>query len=145
MGYRRRGVGGEEEIIRDKLEKEKVSVYKILRPECIKVPLDVRSKGETVWELIHILYSAGFIHNPGEALETILQRERQGGTTLGEGIAILHGRIPDIKEPAVALGVLPKVRKFTCRYLPRSQNFFQTRMPGSVCDMPGTKWKPWIL
>ena len=31
-----------------------------------------------------------------------------GGTTLGEGIAILHGRIPDLIEPAVALGVLPK-------------------------------------
>ncbi|MCF7917061.1 MAG: PTS sugar transporter subunit IIA, partial [Candidatus Omnitrophica bacterium] len=29
-------------------------------------------------------------------------------TTLGEGIAIMHGRIPDLIEPAVALAVIPK-------------------------------------
>ncbi|MFQ5952043.1 MAG: PTS sugar transporter subunit IIA, partial [Candidatus Omnitrophota bacterium] len=102
---------GEEEIIRDKLKREKLSVYNILRPECLRVPLDVKSKGEATWELIRTLQSAGFVENPGEVLEIILQRERQGGITLGEGIAILHGRIPDISESAIALGVLPKDRK----------------------------------
>ncbi len=99
---------GEEEIIRDKLEKEKLNVYKLIRPECLRVPLDVSSKGEAIWELIRTLQSAGFIHNAGKVLEIILQRERQGGTTLGEGIAILHGRLPDINEPVVALGVLTR-------------------------------------
>jgi len=99
---------GEEERIRQRLEKEKISVYEIVRPECLRVPLDVKSKGEATWELIQTLQSAGFVHNPGQVLEKILQRERQGGTTLGEGIAILHGRLPDIREPAVALGVLPR-------------------------------------
>lgn len=73
--------------------------------------MDIRSKGEAVWELIYMLHTAGFINNPGEVLETILQRERQGGTTLGEGVAILHGRLPDIEEPVVALGILPKDQK----------------------------------
>ncbi len=99
---------GEEQGIRGKLEKEKLSIDKLIYPECLRVPLDVKSKGEATWELIRTLQSAGFIHNPGEVLERILQRERQGGTTLGEGIAILHGRVPDLIEPAVALGVLPK-------------------------------------
>ena len=69
---------------------------------------DVGSKGEAIWELLHLLQSRGFILNAGEVLEIILQRERQGGTTLGEGIAILHGRIPAIPEPCVAMGVLPR-------------------------------------
>ena len=72
------------------------------------LPLDVDSKGEAIWELLHLLQSRGFILNAGEVLEIILQRERQGGTTLGEGIAILHGRIPGISEPCVAMGVLPR-------------------------------------
>ncbi|MGD2278489.1 MAG: PTS sugar transporter subunit IIA [Candidatus Omnitrophota bacterium] len=101
---------GEEEIIRDKLKREKLSVYQILRPECLRVPLEVESKGEATWELIRTLQSAGFIDNPGKVLEIILQRERQGGITLGEGIAILHGRLPEITEPAIALGILPKDR-----------------------------------
>lgn len=99
---------GEERKIREKFKKEKLSVYKLIRPECLRVPLDVSSKGEAIWELIQTLQSAGFVRNPGQILEIILQRERQGGTTIGEGIAILHGRLPEITEPAVALGLLPK-------------------------------------
>jgi len=99
---------GEEEKIRDKLERERINIYQLIRPECLRVPLDVSSKGEAIWELIRTLQSAGFIQNAGEVLEIILERERQGGTTIGEGIAILHGRLPDINEPVVALGVLPR-------------------------------------
>jgi len=99
---------GEEDKIRDLVEKERLSMNKLIRPECLKVPLDVNSKGEAIWELIRMLQSVGFVHNAGKVLEIILQRERQGGTTLGEGVAILHGRIPGLREPAVALGVLAK-------------------------------------
>ncbi|MGB2660869.1 MAG: PTS sugar transporter subunit IIA [Candidatus Omnitrophota bacterium] len=102
---------GEEEIMRDKLKKGRINVFNLLRPECLRVPLDVRSKGEATWELIHTLHSAGYIHNPGNVLEIILQRERQGGITLGEGIAILHGRLPEITEPCIALGIVPKDRR----------------------------------
>ncbi len=98
---------GEEAFIRDKLEKEKLSVSGILNPDCIKVPLKAKSKGEAIWELIRALKTTGYIENPGEVLEIILERERQGGTALGDGIAILHGRIPNISKPAVALGLLP--------------------------------------
>ncbi len=99
---------GEEEIIRDKMQKERLDIYELIRPECLRVPLEVNSKGEAIWELIRTIQSAGFIQNGGEVLQIILQRERQGGITLGEGTAILHGRIPDLKEPAIAIGVLPR-------------------------------------
>jgi PTS system nitrogen regulatory IIA component len=55
----------------------------------------------------------GYVENAGEVLDIILERERQGGTTLGEGIAILHGRLPGSSEPAVALGILPKGQGIT--------------------------------
>jgi PTS system fructose-specific IIC component len=101
---------GEEEMLREKLRNEKVDISRLFRAERLRVPLDVASKGETIWELICTLHSTGFIQNPGEILEIILQKERQGGTTIGEGIAILHDRIPELSEPAVVLGVLPQDR-----------------------------------
>ncbi|MBC8461511.1 MAG: PTS sugar transporter subunit IIA [Deltaproteobacteria bacterium] len=98
----------EEEIIREKLEKEKLNVAAILNPDCLRIPLEVNSKGEAIWELIRTLKATGYIENPGQILEIILKRERQGGTTLGDGIAILHGRLSGITKPGVALGVLPR-------------------------------------
>jgi len=99
---------GEEEIIRNTLKNNKLDFHTFLYPECLRVPLDVKSKGEAIWELIQTLHSAGFIQNPGDVLERILERERQGGTTLGEGVAILHCRLPYLKRSAVVLGVLPR-------------------------------------
>jgi mannitol/fructose-specific phosphotransferase system IIA component (Ntr-type)/Kef-type K+ transport system membrane component KefB len=99
---------GEEELIKEALKNEKVSLTRYLHIECLRVPFKITSKGAAIWELIRTLQSAGFVHNPGEVLEIILERERQGGTTLGDGISILHGRLPYLKEPAVALGILPK-------------------------------------
>ncbi|MFC1667794.1 PTS sugar transporter subunit IIA [Chlamydiota bacterium] len=95
------------DIIKNKLKKEQVNIYSLLHPECLRIPLEVHSKGEAIWELIKTLQLNGYIKNAGEVLEIILQRERQGGTTIGDGIAILHGRIPRLPQPAIALGVLP--------------------------------------
>jgi mannitol/fructose-specific phosphotransferase system IIA component (Ntr-type)/Kef-type K+ transport system membrane component KefB len=103
-------LGDEAAVIRDKLRKEKLSIFDLLTPSCLKVNFDVHSKGEAIWKLVELVHAAGRIHNPGEVLEIILQRERQGGITLGEGIAILHGRLSGIDKPVVALGVLPPGR-----------------------------------
>jgi mannitol/fructose-specific phosphotransferase system IIA component (Ntr-type)/Kef-type K+ transport system membrane component KefB len=99
---------GEEDVVRDKLKKEPISVSQVLHPDCLRVPFNVSSKGEAIWELIRAIQQAGFIENPGQVLETVLQRERQGGVTLGDGIAIPHARLPELQQPVVALGVLPE-------------------------------------
>lgn len=99
---------GEEEIIKDKLSREKIDITQFIRSECLCVPMEVRSKGEAIWKFLFNLQSLGYVENPGDVLDRILERERQGGITIGEGIAILHGRIPGLSEPIIALGVLPK-------------------------------------
>ncbi len=100
----------EDEFLQQKMENEEIDLYNLLHPECLHVPLDVHSKGEAIWKLILSLQTTGAISNPGLVLEKILERERQGGTTIGEGIAILHCRLKDLGHPAVALGVLPRKR-----------------------------------
>lgn len=98
---------GEEAMIREAIQKQEIRLSRLITPECLKVPLNARSKGEAIWELIRTLHSVGNIDNPGQVLEIILERERQGGTTLGQGISILHGRLSELNEPAIALGILP--------------------------------------
>jgi mannitol/fructose-specific phosphotransferase system IIA component (Ntr-type)/Kef-type K+ transport system membrane component KefB len=101
---------GEEDVIREKLKRAPISVNQVLHPDTLRVPLDVTSKGEAIWELIRTIQQAGFINNPGRVLETILERERQGGVTLGDGIAIPHARLPELQQPVVAMGVMPEGR-----------------------------------
>jgi len=101
---------GEEDLIREKLERAPLAVNQVLHPDTLRVPLEVSSKGEAIWELIRTIQQAGFISNPGLVLETILERERQGGVTLGNGIAIPHARLPELQYPVVAMGVMPQGR-----------------------------------
>jgi mannitol/fructose-specific phosphotransferase system IIA component (Ntr-type)/Kef-type K+ transport system membrane component KefB len=100
----------EEDVIRDKLKKEPIAVSQVLYPDLLRVPFEVSSKGEAIWELIRAIQQAGYIDNPGRVLDTILERERQGGVTLGDGIAIPHARLPELQQPVVALGVMPEGR-----------------------------------
>ncbi|MBW8823725.1 MAG: PTS sugar transporter subunit IIA [Xanthomonadales bacterium] len=44
---------------------------------------------------------ADLIGQPG-ALEALLQREQMGSTAIGHGVAVPHGRLADLKEPAGA-------------------------------------------
>jgi mannitol/fructose-specific phosphotransferase system IIA component (Ntr-type)/Kef-type K+ transport system membrane component KefB len=100
----------EEDVIREKLKKEPLAVSQVLHPDLLRVPFEVSSKGEAIWELIRTIQQAGFIDNPGKVLDTVLERERQGGVTLGDGIAIPHARLPELKQPVVAMGILPEGR-----------------------------------
>jgi mannitol/fructose-specific phosphotransferase system IIA component (Ntr-type)/Kef-type K+ transport system membrane component KefB len=115
MKWRSWATGGgelisEEDVIREKLAREPLLVNQVLHPDTLRVPLEVSSKGEAIWELIRTIQQAGFIENPGLVLETILERERQGGVTLGDGIAIPHARLPELQQPVVAMGVMPEGR-----------------------------------
>ncbi|MBN1520962.1 MAG: PTS sugar transporter subunit IIA [Candidatus Aureabacteria bacterium] len=98
---------GEETLIRNKISREKINISELIMPGCLQIPFLVSSKGEAIWKLIQMLEIAGLIDNPGEVLQIILEREKQGGITLGEGVAILHGRLPQLVRPILALGVLP--------------------------------------
>ncbi len=104
----------EEYLIRKSIEKGRITLSSLIHPECLRVPLEVSDEGEAIWELVQTLHAAGMIDNPGKVLGIIMERERQGGITLGNGIAILHGRLPELERPAVALGILPEDQPIYC-------------------------------
>ncbi|MBO2604951.1 PTS IIA-like nitrogen regulatory protein PtsN [Shewanella algae] len=74
----------------------------ILRPECTTCATPGSKK--KVLELISDLASAQYPTLSSQAIfESLLAREKMGSTGIGNGIAIPHGRLPNITEPIAVL------------------------------------------
>ncbi|GAB1105111.1 MAG: PTS IIA-like nitrogen regulatory protein PtsN [Shewanella algae] len=74
----------------------------ILRPEGTTCATPGSKK--KVLELISDLASAQYPTLSSQAIfESLLAREKMGSTGIGNGIAIPHGRLPDITEPIAVL------------------------------------------
>jgi len=59
----------------------------------------VSSKSAIIAEVIGLLPSI----DPDQAMAVVMEREKLGSTGIGHGIAIPHGRLPDLDAPVVAL------------------------------------------
>lgn len=74
----------------------------VLRPECTVCATPGSKK--KVLELISELAAAQYHNLSSQAIfESLLAREKMGSTGIGNGIAIPHGRMPDITEPIAVL------------------------------------------
>jgi PTS system nitrogen regulatory IIA component len=72
---------------------KKVDIEKILRPEQIAVDIQVSSKKRALEVLSELLAKGEPQLTPAEVFECLLSRERLGGTALGKGVALPHGRL----------------------------------------------------
>ncbi len=70
----------------------------------VKVGLESLDKEECFEEMIDLLVRADRIPDREGALEAIRQREAQGTTGIGQGVAIPHGKHPSISSLTAALG-----------------------------------------
>jgi len=59
----------------------------------------VSSKSAIIAEIIELFPSI----DPDQAMAVVMEREKLGSTGIGHGIAIPHGRLPDLDAPVVAL------------------------------------------
>ncbi len=84
-----------------------MSVSKMLPPEHILVGVDWQSK-KRAFEQVSIIFenSAGIARD--KVFSALMQRERLGSTSIGNGGAIPHGCLEGAKEPLCALVVLSK-------------------------------------
>ena len=76
----------------------------LLDESVVKVGLESQNKEECFEEMIDLLARAGHISDRPGALEAVLQREQQGTTGIGDGIAIPHGKHASIPTLTVAVG-----------------------------------------
>jgi len=58
-----------------------------------------QSKRALITELAHVLTSI----DPDRVMEVVMAREQLGSTGIGHGVAIPHGRMPDLSLPMVAV------------------------------------------
>ena len=77
----------------------------LLSQDRIKVPLGSRTKDELLRELVDLVASAG---QPGSAeaiLAAVREREQLLSTGIGSGVAIPHGKTPEVDQLLMAAGV----------------------------------------
>jgi len=77
----------------------------LLDESVVKVDLNSLEKEECFEEMIDLLVRAGRLSDRAGALEAVRQREAQGTTGIGQGVAIPHGKHPSVPALTAALGV----------------------------------------
>ena len=77
----------------------------ILRPTCVKVPLEGKDKQSVITELVDLLDTNGLLSDKNVVLDAVLAREQTRSTGIGSGIAIPHGKCKAVKELVMAIGV----------------------------------------
>jgi nitrogen PTS system EIIA component len=74
-----------------------MKISDLLQPQAVVVSLKVQGKKQLLQELA--ARASQLVRQPERKIfETLTERERLGTTGVGQGIAIPHGRLPDLKE-----------------------------------------------
>jgi two-component system sensor histidine kinase KdpD len=68
--------------------------------------LRIRS-GTPPEEVFRDLIATLRLHNPSQALQMVLEREKSGGTAIGSGVSVPHARLPGLTTIRAALGLSP--------------------------------------
>lgn len=68
--------------------------------------IEPKSSDEAIQSLVDRLYRNGIIHERALFTQSLLAREDQGSTAIGDGIAIPHARIAAYDEFFVAVGLI---------------------------------------
>ncbi len=77
----------------------------ILRPKCVKVPLNSTDKQSAITELVDLLDGNGMLLDKQLALKAIFAREQTRSTGIGSGIAVPHGKCNAVRELVMAIGI----------------------------------------
>ena len=81
-----------------------MNITDILDKESIIAELTARDKKSVLEELVAVLFEHGRVKDKEKPVEVLLERERLGSTGIGDGIAIPHGKLHDIKGIICSFG-----------------------------------------
>lgn len=81
-----------------------MNIAELTKTDFIIKDLKSKTKKEVLTELSEVFLKAD-LHIDEEAIvEVLLEREKLGSTGIGEGIAIPHGKLPELKNLIVSFG-----------------------------------------
>ena len=87
-----------------------MELYKILKEKCCKIGLKAKTREEALKLLAEQACKSKILQgiSVDNVYEKLLEREKQGSTGFGEGIAIPHARIEGMKDFLLFIAVFPK-------------------------------------
>jgi fructose-specific phosphotransferase system IIA component len=86
---------------------DEVRLSELLKPKCIDLDLKGKDKPKIIAELAELLVKSGKARNKKALTECLIEREKLGSTAIGNGVAIPHAKIDDVKEPVLVFGRCP--------------------------------------
>ena len=81
-----------------------MKITSILSEDSIITDLKSKDKVSVIQELAKAVQKAETSINTEELIQTLLEREKLGSTGIGSGVAIPHGKLPQIKNIVAAFG-----------------------------------------
>jgi PTS system nitrogen regulatory IIA component len=85
-------------------EKKIMKILDILKKDCIITDLTSRSKKDVIHELVDAVTKVDERIDPDSLVEILLEREKLGSTGIGDGVAIPHGKFPNIDTLRASFG-----------------------------------------
>lgn len=82
-----------------------MDIRELLSSNRVSFNLKASTKEEVIDELIEILDKDGMLYDKEEFKQTVLKREKEFSTGIGQGIAIPHGKDTNVKQPSLVFGV----------------------------------------
>ena len=84
-----------------------MKITDLLSTSAIKINGSANSKEELISKMVDLMTTNGNIINKEEYKRVVLEREKEGTTGIGEGIAIPHGKTDAVSKPGLAAMVIP--------------------------------------
>ena len=81
-----------------------MNITDILDEDSVIVELTSRDKKGVLEELVSVLVEHGKLKDKEKPVQILLERERLGSTGIGDGIAIPHGKMKEIKSIICSFG-----------------------------------------
>lgn len=82
-----------------------MTLTQLLTEQLVKLHLEGTTKDEIMEEMIELIDQAGGLLDRKGYKQALYDREREGSTGIGFGIAIPHGKSDAVKHPCLAFGV----------------------------------------
>ena len=77
-------------------------IIDLLNPSAIELNTAVQNKNDAIEKLVSLHEKAGNLNDAVAYKQAILEREAQGTTAIGEGIAVPHAKSDSVKTPALS-------------------------------------------
>lgn len=89
-----------------------MKITDLLSTSAIQINGSANSKEELISKMVDLMANNGNIINKEEYKRVVLEREKEGTTGIGEGIAIPHGKTDAVSKPGLAAMVVPNGVEF---------------------------------